>query len=73
VRKDWTLRTPGQSHQVLHGIVPLRNQISSDAPAYSIVQPQKRRTPDLEIVVGTEVTSWIDVNTDVFLQRFQVP
>ena len=47
-------------------------QISGDAPPYSIVQPQKRRAPDLEIVVGTEVTPWIDVDTDIFLQRFQV-
>jgi len=36
------------------------------------VELEKRRTPNLEIVVGTKVISWVKVNTDLFLQRFQV-
>ena len=31
-----------------------------------IVQPEKCRAPDLEIVIGAQVASWIDVDTDVF-------
>jgi hypothetical protein len=36
------------------------------------VQPEERRAPDLEVVVGAKLTSAIYEYPDVFLQRSQV-